>query len=600
MSRRLLRAACIAAVVVTAGPFPATHAKPAPDSPSARATARQSPGAADAVTRHTARGANADPRQNPGATDAGDSPARQGPGGAARQNPGFRGRTAPQGLGAADAITPQAADPADAVARQGAGATPRQSPGAGGTTVRRAPGAGGTTGPRATDAGDSPPRQGPGSAARRSLGSADAGDRASAGSADTPAPQTTGGADATAPRAGSSADADTPASPGAADATAPRATGSADAGDPASPRAAGAAGSAAGLGAAGVGGLLAQLRGLYRQAEEAAEAYNATEVALKAAQDEELRLSAALGKARTALGAEKAAAGRMAREQYQGARGFSPYARMLLTGDPQAAQDQRRLTAREGARRAGVLARLTRGEHRADVLATAARKSLDARQSLTAQRKQHKQQVDLKLKQVERMLASLSPEQLTRLGTREAADTATAQRNLLDSGRLATTPRTPTAAGGAALTYATEQIGKPYVWGAEGPGSFDCSGLTSQAWAHAGRSIPRTSQEQWAQLPKVPLDELRPGDLVVYFPTATHVALYVGDGKVIQAPRPGAKVKVSPIAANPLLGAVRPDPDGAPLAEFTAPPVPEASGGDDSGYSADAAPADATDATSAT
>ncbi|MFF1338929.1 NlpC/P60 family protein [Streptomyces sp. NPDC058290] len=508
MSRRLLRAACIAAVVVTAGPFPATHAKPAPDSPSARATVRQSPGAADAVTRHAARGANADPRQNPGATDAGDSPARQGPGGAAR----------------------------------------------------------------------------------RSLGSADAGDRASAGSADTPAPQTTSGADATAPRAGTSADVDAPASPGAADATAPRA--------------AGAAGSAAGLGAAGVGGLLAQLRGLYRQAEEAAEAYNATEVALKAAQDEELRLSAALGKARTALGAEKAAAGRMAREQYQGARGFSPYARMLLTGDPQAAQDQRRLTAREGARRAGVLARLTRGEHRADVLATAARKSLDARQSLTAQRKQHKQQVDLKLKQVERMLASLSPEQLTQLGTREAADTATAQRNLLDSGRLATTPRTPTAAGGAALTYATEQIGKPYVWGAEGPGSFDCSGLTSQAWAHAGRSIPRTSQEQWAQLPKVPLDELRPGDLVVYFPTATHVALYVGDGKVIQAPRPGAKVKVSPIAANPLLGAVRPDPGGAPLAEFTAPPVPESSGGDDSGYSADAAPADdaadATDATSAT
>lgn len=63
MSRRLLRAACIAAVVVTAGPFPATHAKPAPDTPSARATARQSPGAADATTRHTARGANANPRR---------------------------------------------------------------------------------------------------------------------------------------------------------------------------------------------------------------------------------------------------------------------------------------------------------------------------------------------------------------------------------------------------------------------------------------------------------------------------------------------------------------------------------------------------------
>ncbi|MFD7079222.1 NlpC/P60 family protein [Streptomyces sp. NPDC059918] len=341
----------------------------------------------------------------------------------------------------------------------------------------------------------------------------------------------------------------------------------------------------------GVGELLARLQRLYREAEAAAEGYKATEVALKEGQDEERRLSTELAKARTALGAEKAAAGRVARAQYQGAGGISPYARMLLTGDPQAAQDQRRIAAREGARRAGVLARLTRTERRADLLAGAARTSLDARQTLTARRKRDKQQVDLKLKQVERVLASLTPDQLTRLGSREAANTATAQRELLASGRLAATPRTPTAAGGAALTYATEQLGKPYVWGAEGPGSFDCSGLTSQAWAHAGRAIPRTSQEQWAQLPKVPLDELRPGDLVVYFPTATHVALYVGDGKVIQAPRPGARVKVSPIAANPLLGAVRPDPDAAPLAEFTAPPLPGEGAGDDTGYSAAEAPA---------
>ncbi|MFE6841132.1 C40 family peptidase [Streptomyces sp. NPDC057686] len=580
MSRRLLRAACIAAAVcVTAGPFPATHAKPAPGIPTARATARQSPGAADATTRRTARGANAGARQGPGATGSGGSHERRVPGADALRNPGFRGRTAPQGLGTPAAIIPEADDAADATARRGVGApsaTPRRSPAAAGAHDRQGPGTAGSTGT---------------GTARRGLGPAGATAPASPGAADSTAAETTGASDTAAARASDAADAGTPAGPGAGGATAPQGPGAAGAG----------AGGAPGVAGLGVGGLLAQLRGLYREAEEAAEAYNATEVALKAGQDEERRLSAALGKARTALGAEKAAAGRLAREQYQGARGFSPYARMLLTGDPQAAQDQRRLTARESTRRAGVLARLTRGEHQADTLATAARKSLDAQQSLTAQRKQHKQQVDLKLKQVERVLASLSPEQLAQLDTREAADTATAQRKLLDSGRLATTPRTPTAAGGAALTYAAEQIGKPYVWGAEGPGSFDCSGLTSQAWAHAGRSIPRTSQEQWAQLPKVPLDELRPGDLVVYFPTATHVALYVGDGKVIQAPRPGAKVKVSPIAANPLLGAVRPDPDGAPLAEFTPPPVPEASGGDDSGYSADTAPADeVADATSAT
>jgi hypothetical protein len=87
--------------------------------------------------------------------------------------------------------------------------------------------------------------------------------------------------------------------------------------------------------------------------------------------------------------------------------------------------------------------------------------------------------------------------------------------------------------------------------------------------------IPRTSQEQWAKLPHVPLQLLRPGDLVVYFKGATHVALYIGDGLVIQAPRPGSYVKVSPIAANPILGAVRPDSGSSPLRDYTPRPIPK-------------------------
>ncbi|MGW0364090.1 NlpC/P60 family protein [Streptomyces sp. NPDC002990] len=348
-----------------------------------------------------------------------------------------------------------------------------------------------------------------------------------------------------------------------------------------------------------VGVLLTRLQGLYQKAEEATEAYNATEVALAARQAEERRLSAELGRARNDLGSEKAAVGRLAREQYQRARGLSPYARMLLAGDPRAALEQRRLAAREAARRAAVLERLARGEKHAGTLATAARKALDAQQTLTAQRKRHKEEVEAQLKEVQRMLASLTPAQIAQIDAREAADTATAQRDLVHSGRLGSPgsapTRTPTAAGGAALRYAAAQIGKPYLWGAEGPGSFDCSGLTSRAWSHAGRSIPRTSQEQWARLPKVALDQLRPGDLVVYFPKATHVGLYLGGGKVIQAPRPGARVKVSPLAANPLLGAVRPDPDGTPLDRYVPPPLPEAvpgtGGGDDhTGYSAEEGP----------
>ena len=125
------------------------------------------------------------------------------------------------------------------------------------------------------------------------------------------------------------------------------------------------------------------------------------------------------------------------------------------------------------------------------------------------------------------------------------------------------------------MAYALRQLGKPYRWGATGPAAYDCSGLTSQAWAHAGTPIPRTSQEQWARLPRVPLNRLRPGDLIVYFPEATHVALYLGDGKVVQAPRPGTRVKVSPLAANPVLGrgTARPGHVGATDGDHGVPPV---------------------------
>lgn len=113
------------------------------------------------------------------------------------------------------------------------------------------------------------------------------------------------------------------------------------------------------------------------------------------------------------------------------------------------------------------------------------------------------------------------------------------------------------------------------MWGAEGPKAYDCSGLTSRAWEHAGTTIPRTSQEQWKQLPHVPLNLLRPGDLVVYFPGATHVAMYIGNGMVIQAPRPGGVVKISPIAANPVLGAVRPDADDPSMKHYVSPVAPK-------------------------
>ncbi|MCX4764943.1 NlpC/P60 family protein [Streptomyces sp. NBC_01275] len=304
--------------------------------------------------------------------------------------------------------------------------------------------------------------------------------------------------------------------------------------------------------------LLTDLQRLYREAEQATEAYNATEEKLRQRQAETGHLDADLAKARLSLHESRGAAGRLARQQYQGSTGLSPYVRLLLARDPQHALDQGHLIGQLARERAETVGRLEGSERKADGLARKARAALDDQLTLTERKRRERDDVRRRLDDVERLLASLTAGQLAALAALERAGVAEDQKQLLASGALGG-EHTPTEEGDRALRYAEQQLGKPYEWGAEGPSSYDCSGLTSEAWGHAGSPIPRTSQEQWARLPKVPLKELRPGDLVVYFPDASHVAMYAGDGKVVQAPRPGEQIKLSPIASNPILGAVRPD-----------------------------------------
>lgn len=335
-----------------------------------------------------------------------------------------------------------------------------------------------------------------------------------------------------------------------------------------------------------VAGLLKQLQTLYRKAEEAGELHNATEEKLRKRTAEARKLRTELARARTALGAGRRDAGRLARDQYQGRTGFSVYLRLLLAEDPARALEQGHVIERVQAGRSAVIDRLTGAERHAEALAARSRAAQKRQRVLAARQKKQRDAVRARLKGIEAVLASLSAEQLAALAALEEKNIDEAQGALAASGALSSA-RPPSEEGAAAVRYAVEQIGKPYAWGAEGPESYDCSGLTSQAWSAAGRGIPRTSQEQWRRLPRVPVGSLRPGDLVVYFPKATHVALYVGNGLVVHAPRPGAAVKVSPVASNPLLGAVRPDPEGEPLSGYRPPELPEgAASGPDTGYDA--------------
>jgi cell wall-associated NlpC family hydrolase len=364
-----------------------------------------------------------------------------------------------------------------------------------------------------------------------------------------------------------------------------------------------------------VAALLTDLQKLYREAEQATEAYNATEEKLKKQRAETDRLDRALARTRLSLHDSRGAAGRLARQQYQSSTDISPYVRLLLARDPQHAIDQGHVIGRLARERADTVGRLTGNERKARDLARKARKALDDQLALTERRKKERDEVRERLHDVEELLASLSRDQLTALAEFEKKGITEAQNKFIASGALGSVGnggdgngngssigiRTPSAEGDRAVRHAVRQLGKPYAWGTEGPKSYDCSGLTWQAWTEAGTPIPRTSQEQWKRLKRIPLPELRPGDLVVYFPEATHVALYLGDGMVVQAPRPGAKVKVSPIAANPVLGAVRPDPDGKPLRRYEPPELPEwATDGSDEGYEGytdNANPADTTDDT---
>ncbi|MFJ8692212.1 C40 family peptidase [Streptomyces roseolilacinus] len=316
--------------------------------------------------------------------------------------------------------------------------------------------------------------------------------------------------------------------------------------------------------------LLTRLRLLYRDAEAAGEAYNAAGEELAAQAAEVRRLGGDLTRTRDALARARDAAGRLARAQYRGRGDPFPALRLLFSGDPDHALDQALVLRRLARERAATVALLESGEKRADAVATAARRALDRGQTLAAARQRARDDALAKLREVEEALAGLSPERLAELAALERDRTDRAQRELLDSGALAE-EGAPSAQGAEAVAYAAGQLGKPYAAGAAGPGAFDDSGLTARAWAAAGRPLPRTGPEQWRSLPKVPLRSLRPGDLVVYFPEATHVALYVGGGRIVHAPRPGAAVAVSPLAALPVLGAVRPDAGAPPLAAYAPP-----------------------------
>ncbi len=107
-----------------------------------------------------------------------------------------------------------------------------------------------------------------------------------------------------------------------------------------------------------------------------------------------------------------------------------------------------------------------------------------------------------------------------------------------------------TAAAQAAVDFALAQVGKPYVWGSAGPGSYDCSGLTMASWRAGGVSLPHNAAAQYGYGTHVDEADLQPGDLIFFYHPIGHVTIYIGNGLMVSAPTEGEPVKIATLAGS--------------------------------------------------
>lgn len=303
----------------------------------------------------------------------------------------------------------------------------------------------------------------------------------------------------------------------------------------------------------------AKVDSLNHQADTATQKYNQAKAAVERQQATSDALLDRVAEGTGRLNATRQSLGEYAAEQYR-TSGLGSTATLLLADDPQDFFDAETMLKRGAAREGDILGRFE------DQMAATARQRTEAASSLvTLQAAQAKLDTDRtsvedKLRQAQTLLNGLNAQQKAQLAALQAKREAAAR---VASARLAAASH-PTqslsyaAKAAKAIAFARAQLGKPYVWGATGPNSYDCSGLVQAAWRAAGVDLPRTTWDQINAGTRVPISDLEPGDLVFYFSDISHVAMYIGNGMMIQAPHTGAVIDIQPVTEMPIYGATRP------------------------------------------
>ncbi|MEU0438477.1 NlpC/P60 family protein [Streptomyces sp. NPDC006186] len=293
----------------------------------------------------------------------------------------------------------------------------------------------------------------------------------------------------------------------------------------------------------------AEVDRLYEEAEKATEAYNAADDKADALRRKVSTAQDRIARRQDRVNALRETLGSLAGAQYRSG-GLDPSLALLFSDDPADYLDKAATLDRISAHQAGELREL-RSEMRelAQERAEATRALTELEKSREAVAR-HKKTVERKLARARQLLNALAPAE--RAAWDRASRSGRADLPVFTGGAVPASGR-----AAAALAAARSALGKPYVWGANGPSGFDCSGLMQWSYAQAGVALPRTSQAQRYAGRQVPLSQARPGDLVVYRSDASHVGMYVGNGQVIHAPYPGAPVRYDPVGMMPVASVTR-------------------------------------------
>ncbi|MEV8122882.1 NlpC/P60 family protein [Streptomyces sp. NPDC085944] len=321
---------------------------------------------------------------------------------------------------------------------------------------------------------------------------------------------------------------------------------------------------------------------LYRQAGAATEKYNAAKEKTTKQRKKVDGLLDDVAKRTQNLNDARAELGSFASAQYRTGASVPETATLLLADSPQDYFDQNQLMDRLTGRQKSAVDDYVTQQSETMKKRREATESLETLTESQNDLKTAKSTVQQKLATARELLSELTAEEKARLAAiekkkqqeaaRKAAELAkqqaeeaaerkrqeeAAQQQESGSGSAGTsggtgssdssgssTPGTSTGTkADKAIAFARAQIGKPYVWGATGPDSYDCSGLTQAAWKAAGVTLPRVTYDQVNAGTTVPVSQAQPGDLVFFYDDISHVGLYIGDGMMIHAPKPGAYVR---------------------------------------------------------